>query len=72
MAWLERGRGVGVECELVVLEVEAAVRWGRVCERNLGESGTFSFVVTREMFDWMEARWEVPSVEELGMFGGSF
>jgi len=51
MEWLGRARGVGVECLLEVLEVDAEVRWARVCERNLGESGTFSFVVTREMFE---------------------
>jgi predicted kinase len=34
--WLERGRAVGVGCELEVLEVDAEVRWGRVCERNRG------------------------------------
>ena len=73
MEWLERARGVGVECVLEVLEVEAKVRWERVCERNRGASGTFSFVVTREMFELMEARWEAPSEDVVGMFGrGSF
>jgi hypothetical protein len=35
-----------------------------------GESGTFSFVVTREMFELMEERFEGVGVEELGEFGG--
>jgi len=71
MEWLKRARKSGVECVLHVLEVDAEVRWARVCERNLGESATFSFAVTREMFDLMEARWELPGVEERRMFGVS-
>jgi len=70
MKWLERAKAAGVECVLHVLDVDAEVRWARVCERNRGESGTYAFVVTREMFCFMEERWEAPSVEELGMFGG--
>jgi predicted kinase len=69
LEWRERARVAGVECALHVLEVDAEVRWGRVRERNLGESGTYAFVVTREMFEFMEERWEAPSVEELGEFG---
>ena len=68
--WLERARVAGVTCELVVLGVDAEVRWRRVCERNLGVGETFSFAVTREMFDAMEERWELPGVEERGLFGG--
>jgi predicted kinase len=69
MEWLERARAAGVECVLQVLEVDAEVRWGRVAERNRGESATFTFEVTREMFEGMEARWEVPDEEEREMFG---
>ena len=69
MKWLERAKAAGVECVLHVLDVDAEVRWARVCERNRGESGTYAFVVTREMFDFMEARWELPSVEERAEFG---
>ena len=72
LEWLDRARGVGVECVLEVLDVEAEVRWGRVCERNRGASGTFSFEVTREMFELMEARWEAPSEDEVGLFGRGF
>ena len=53
--------------ELHVLDIPAEVRWQRVCERNRGGE-TFSFEVTREMFDFMEARWELPSVEEQTAF----
>ena len=69
MAWLQKARAAGAECVLHVLEVEAEVRWARVCERNRGESGTYAFEVTREMFCFMEERWEAPSVEERGEFG---
>ena len=67
-AWLKRAREAGVAVELHVLDVPAEVRWGRVCERNGGTSETFSFEVTREMFDFMEARWELPSADELAEF----
>ena len=66
--WLERARSAGVRCELCVLNVDAAVRWERVCQRNKGESATFTFQVTREMFDFMEARWEAPADEERAEF----
>jgi hypothetical protein len=59
-----------VECVLQVLEVDVEVRWGRVSERNRGEGQTFTFEVTREMFEFMEARWELPDEEERGMFRG--
>jgi predicted kinase len=68
VGWLTRARAAGVECVLHVLDVDAEVRWERVCERNRGESGTYAFVVTREMFEFMEERWEAPSVEEREMF----
>lgn len=71
MAWLERAKAAGVACELVVLDVPVEERWARVCERNAGASATFSFVVTWEMFKRMEERWELPSEEERGMFGGA-
>jgi len=67
-AWLKRAWEAGVAVELHVLDVPAEVRWGRVCERNGGASETFSFEVTREMFDFMEARWELPSADEIAEF----
>ena len=63
-AWAKRARAAGVGLELHVLDVPAEVRWVRVCERNRGESTTYSFAVTREMFDFMEARWEMPDQTE--------
>jgi predicted kinase len=67
--WLERAKAAGVGCVLHVLEVDREVRWERVLERNRGESGTFAFVVTREMFAAMEERWEVPCEGEIEEFG---
>ena len=63
-AWAERARAAGIGLELHVLDVPAEVRWERVCERNRGESTTYSFAVTREMFEFMEARWEIPDETE--------
>jgi predicted kinase len=65
---LARARSAGVGVELHLIDVDAAVRWQRVCQRNEGSSETFSFAVTREMFDMMEARWERPDAEEIAAF----
>ena len=68
--WLQRARMAGVGCELHVLDVPVEERWARVCERNKALSATFSFVVTREMFELMEAMWELPGELERGEFDG--
>jgi predicted kinase len=68
MQWLERARAAGIACALHVLDVPAEVRWARVCERNEGASATFTFAVTREMFDAMEQRWDLPEAEERAQF----
>jgi predicted kinase len=68
LGWLERGRAAGVRVELHVLDVPAEVRWERVCGRNEGASATFTFAVTREMFEAMERLWELPGAEELAAF----
>jgi predicted kinase len=69
--WLGRARAAGVKCELVVVDVPVEERWKRVVERNAGASATFRFVVTREMFDAMEAMWEMPGAKELAVFDGA-
>jgi predicted kinase len=66
--WLQRALNAGIAIDLHVLNLPAEVRWQRVCERNAGSSETFSFAVTREMFDFMEARWEQPNATELAAF----
>jgi predicted kinase len=68
LAWRERARAAGVSCDLHVLDIPAEIRWERVCERNRGDSDTFTFAVTREMFEFMESRWELPDAEERLLF----
>lgn len=68
LAWLARARAAGIACELHVLDVPVDERWQRVCERNQGTSATFTFAVTREMFDAMEAMWQLPDDEERSQF----
>ena len=67
-AWMERARAAYAVPELEVVNPPADVRWERVCERNANAEGTFSFEVTREMFDAMEALWEPISAEERAAF----
>jgi predicted kinase len=68
LAWLARAQSAGIPCQLHVLDIAADLRWSRVTERNQGDSPTFTFAVTREMFDFMEARWELPDAQELAQF----
>jgi len=68
--WMELARAAGIECELHVLEIAAATRWERVQERNREASETYSFEVTREMFEFMEQRWEMPDAVERAAFAG--
>jgi predicted kinase len=68
LAWLERGRAAGVAVKLHVLDVPAETRWERVCGRNEGSAATYTFAVTREMFEFMKTQWELPGAEEMAMF----
>jgi predicted kinase len=72
LSWLARAQAANVPCTLHVLDIPADIRWSRVCERNTagqtGNSPTFTFAVTREMFDFMESRWELPDAEERNQF----
>jgi predicted kinase len=68
LSWLHRAQAVGIPCQLHVLDIPADTRWQRVCERNRGDSATFTFAVTREMFDFMEVRWELPDAAERSLF----
>jgi predicted kinase len=68
LAWLHRAQAAGIPCRLHVLDIPADTRWQRVCERNRGDSTTFTFAVTREMFDFMETRWELPDAAERSLF----
>lgn len=44
--------------------VDAELRWQRVQERNREQGETFAMKVTREMFDFMESRYQVPNDDE--------
>jgi len=68
LAWLQRARAAGIPCELHVLDIPAETRWQHVSERNQGNSDTFTFAVTREMFDLIETRWELPDAAERTLF----
>jgi predicted kinase len=68
LAWCERARAAGAIPQLEVVNPSAEVRWQRVLKRNAAQSGTFSFAVTREMFDAMEKLWEPVDAEERAAF----
>lgn len=55
-ATVARGAGAG----LVIHEITGAadLRWARVQQRNEDQGPTYALNVTREMFDFMEDRWE--------------
>ena len=71
-AWLARARAAGVACDLHVLDAPLWLRWQRVNQRNQGgtdgAASTYTFAVTRTMFDTMEFRWETPTAEERAAF----
>jgi predicted kinase len=67
--WQRRASAAAISAEVQAVDVPAEDRWQRVLERNRAAqdpsaSQTYSFIVTREMFDFMEARWEPVSAEE--------
>jgi len=62
--WRARAKAAAIPAELHVLDLPAELRWRRVIERNTGTSVSYSFEVTREIFDFMEARWELPDSAE--------
>ena len=65
---------VGLQVRLHVLDVPVEVRWERVLSRNEREdgSGQLAFALTREVFDFTETFWELPTPEEMTEFGGVY
>lgn len=61
IAW---ARERGAAACICLVDVEPGERWRRVEQRNRERGATFALEVTREMFDFMEARFEPPSVDE--------
>jgi len=60
-----RAAHVGASTRLHFLDVDAEVRRARVHRRNVEKSGSYSFDVNDEMFDFMETYFDRPSADEL-------
>jgi predicted kinase len=58
-------REAGLEVRLHLVDAPVEVRWARVQARNAANEGQLPFMVTREMFDFVEGMWESPSEAEL-------
>lgn len=62
--WIDWARGLGVAPWIYYLDIDPDERWRRVQQRNRDRGPTFQLEVTRQMFDFMEARFEPPTDEE--------
>ena len=60
----------GLKTQLHFVDVPADERWRRVEARNAAADGQLEFAVTREMFDFVEARWEAPDTAEMAAMNG--
>ena len=62
----------GLPIQLHFLDVPANERWRRVGVRNAEKSVTYqlNFDITREMFDYVEAMWEPPTIQEMTACNG--
>lgn len=56
---LAQSNNIGVK--IYYLDIPKDIRWGRVQERNTLKGETFVMEVTKEMFNFMEERFEAPS-----------
>jgi predicted kinase len=63
--WLARARDAGLVAQLHYITAPLAERRTRVLVRNGGVDGSRAFEVTPAMFDFMEARFEPATAEEL-------
>ena len=66
-----RVRAAGLICELHWLDVDGEERWRRTAARNAARGATFSFEVTRPMFDYIETIHQPPSPAELAELNGT-
>src|SRR5579862_1276381 len=64
---IELARAAGLSVQLHFIDVPAEERWRRVHGRNTGRERVrqLDFEITREMFDFVESRWEPPTDDEL-------
>ena len=72
LRFVKLARDFGLSVQLHFVDVPAEERWARVEVRNArhGETSHLPFAVTREMFDFVERRWEPPTEEELAACNG--
>ncbi|CAN5167148.1 hypothetical protein BH09PSE2_BH09PSE2_01260 [soil metagenome] len=67
----QRVRAAGLSCELHWLDVDREERWRRTTDRNAAKGATYSFEVTRPMFDYIETIYEPPTPGELAELNGA-
>ena len=69
---VDLARAEGLSVQLHFLDVPAEERWRRVVARNAGLERVrqLDFEITREMFDFVESRWEPPTDDELLQLNG--
>jgi predicted kinase len=60
-----RAAQAGANSKLHFLDVDAQTRRERVRQRNIQRSGTYTFEVTDDMFDYLENAFESPADDEL-------
>jgi predicted kinase len=63
-------RESGLEFVLHWLDIPAEERWRRVSIRNATAMNGKAFIVTRQMFEFIEARYEPPSPQDLILLNG--
>ena len=66
----EPALAAGIGVRLHWLDVDREARWARVERRNAERGETFSFPVTREMFDFIEGVWQAPDADEMARCDG--
>ena len=64
-SYLELGRSLGLVVEIHHLAVDKNERWSRVEKRNKGFSETYTMMVSKEMFDYIEEVFEDFDEDEL-------
>lgn len=63
-----RAQEAGVGVALHFLDVPSDERWRRVAARNAEQGETFSLVVPRPIFDFVERLFEPPGADELALY----
>jgi predicted kinase len=66
----DAARAMGATVSLHWVNVPAEERWQRVQQRNEQKGETFAMTVDRDMFDFMEGQWQLPSDDEINAMDG--